>query len=124
MERNPESIIREGVHMDLIKQIKNALNTTLQSYETRIKTYIARFTNKSAKQTKINKKVRGVVQQVAKYIGGKPESLKDYLKVGEWYISKILLLRILGVVAILALLIIYVGIPFLSGFGTSSGIFP
>ncbi len=101
--------------MDLIKQIKNALSTTLQSYETRIRTYVAKFTNKSAKQTKLNKKVRGVTQQVIKYIGGKPESLKDYLKFGEWYISKILLLRILAIVVVLGLLVIYVGIPFLSG---------
>ena len=62
--------------MDLIKQIKNALSTTLQSYETRIRTYVAKFTNKSAKQTKLNKKVRGVTQQVIKYIGGNM-NLKD-----------------------------------------------
>ena len=101
--------------MDLIKQIKNALNTTLQSYETRIRTYIAKFTNKSAKQAKLNKQVRGVTQQVIKYIGGKPESLKDYFKFGEWYISKILLLRIFVGIVVLVFLIGYVGIPFLSG---------
>ena len=72
--------------MDLIKQIKNALSFTLQSYEAKIKTYFAKFTNKSAKQTKLNKKVRGVTQQVIKYIGGKPESLKDYLKFGYYFL--------------------------------------
>ena len=101
--------------MDLIKQIKNAWNTTLQSYETRIKTYVAKFTNKSAKQAKLNKHVKGVTQQVIKYIGGKPESLKDYFKFGEWYISKILLLRIFVGIVALVFFVGYVGIPFLSG---------
>lgn len=103
------------MYMDLIKQIKNALNVTLQSYEAKIKTYFAKFRNKSAKQTKLNKKVREVIQQVIKYIGGKPENLKDYLKFGQWYISKILLLRILVVIVALVFLVFYVGIPFLSG---------
>lgn len=55
------------------------------------------------------------IKQVIKYVGGKPESLKDYFKLGEWYISKILLLRLFVVVVALVLLVVYVGIPVLSG---------
>ncbi len=99
--------------MNLIKQIKNALSITLQSYGTKIKTYFEKFINE--KQTKLNKKVKEVLQQIIKYIVGKPENLNDYFKFEEWYISKILLLRILVVIVALVCFIFYLGIPFLSG---------
>ncbi len=98
--------------MSLMKLVKSSVNSVYIVYKKKLTRYFTKFKNINMI---LRRKIKEIFKNTVKYLLGKPESLKDYFKISEWYISKIMVFRILLISAVLILLITKLLIPNLSG---------
>jgi len=98
--------------MDLIKLVKSSITSTFKIYQKKLSIYFTKFRNIGRI---IRKEVKTIIRGAIKYVFGKPESLKDYFKIEELYISKIFIVRIILAVSLITVLTVKFIIPGLSG---------
>lgn len=96
----------------ILDLLERGVNSSLLLYENKLKSKLSYIKNFSKKITTAVKKT---LQKIIAFVFGKPNSVKDYFHLTQWYVSKRFLLKSMIFLVVGALIAVKVVIPYLSG---------